>query len=182
MQGWRISQEVSGKSRCRRGGDGGNGRGVRARARASARARLSHRYPVFRCRLFSPVARPPDYRPRAPRSPDASSPPRRAGERGRRRPGAPGRSIRRSSTDSSVAHAFIYQQMRYLDKTGSLRHVDQYYHGVVSLQIIYLIGDTQLSPISHVFAIVSIVSFLSWMTKLLRNNRCFNFPCSLLES
>ena len=48
MQGWRISQEVSGKL-CRRGGggggsDGGNGRDVRARARA--RPRLSHRYLV----------------------------------------------------------------------------------------------------------------------------------------
>lgn len=50
MQGWRISQEVSGKL-CRRGGDGGNGRDVRARARA--RPRLSHRYLVSTSACFA---------------------------------------------------------------------------------------------------------------------------------
>lgn len=83
MQGWRISQEVSGKSVSSR-----RRRRQRSR-RARARARSSHRYPVSDPRV-SPVTWPPGHRPprssarharqRVPPKPHAG------GERGRRRP------------------------------------------------------------------------------------------------
>jgi len=95
MQGWRISQEVSGKL-CRRGGsgDGGNGRDVRARARA--RPRLLYCYLVSVTSHVLPVTLPP--RSSAQHGQGVPHPEMRrcAGGRGwprerdRRRPRAPG--------------------------------------------------------------------------------------------
>jgi len=120
MQGWRISQEVSEKSCCRDGGgDGGNGRDVRARAFIAP-------LPNFGLRV-SPVIWLFDYRPPClvdtlvDASPRVVAPRRgRAGERGRRRES---RAQHPTLVGGFLAtRAFIYQQMRYLDKTGSLRH------------------------------------------------------------
>lgn len=64
MQGWRISQEVSGKS-CRggSGGGGGSGNGRNMSARARAGERVYRTVTRFRCPRVSPVTSPRDYRP-----------------------------------------------------------------------------------------------------------------------